>query len=276
LGSFDYNVRGLSQPDDWKPFGIPMGGQCHRLPVECGAGSGIEAVFLRGTLLGQGEGPQVVTITAKFELRRLLAFTNRAQKNLVFSAVQGINDTAKLIQAEVRKRAGRVFTIRKEKFIRRQLAIIKPFASVKKGQLSATISVGQKPRLLLGLFERGGERKPAKGKQVAIPITGSPARPTAQASVPKELQFKSLRLKRKRNRATGKSRFEGQQKTFTIPGVGVLQRTAAGVNRLLYLFASRTIRLKPRLGFLRTAEKIGRKKLDKLIASKFRKSNRRK
>jgi len=60
-----------------------------------------------------------------------------------------------------------------------------------------------------------------------------------------------------------------------VPGVGVLQRGERGENELLYLFASRKINLRKRLGFGKLAEKIGRKNLPLLIASKFRKTTRR-
>lgn len=243
----------------------------------------------------------MVTITAKFETRRLIAFTNRAKKNLVFSAVQGINDTAKLIQRKMRDRAGRVFTLRKEKFIRRQIAIIKPFASVKTGTLFAVVSVGQKKRLLLTQFERGGERKPVKGKRVAVPVTGGPARPSFRQPVLKQFTFRQLKLRKSKKRGgltkkrtrgqvkfaatrtgRGKVQWKGRLRTFILqetrkaPEGGVYQRVGPGRDdiRLIYSFA-RNVKIPQRLRFKDTAKKIGRKNLSKIIASKFRKSNKR-
>lgn len=178
------------------------------------------------------------------------------QRRLAYAVVNAINNTAKRIQDVERQRVEAEFTVRKKDFIRREAAIIKPFASVRQARAFAEIGVGQKPRLLLSAFERGAERKPftPAARSVAEPVVGGPARPQFTAQVPAELRMTRLRFDRNK---TGRRR-AGVTKTSTylVPQVGIFQRVSKEVTRAVYLF-TRGKKIKPRLEFVETAEKEG-------------------
>ncbi len=99
-------------------------------------------------------------VNLKIDSAPLILRLRNGQRRLAYAAVNAVNNTAKRIQAAERRRVEEEFTVRKKQFILRQAAVIKPFANVKQGRPYAEIGVGQKPRLLLSAFERGGERKP--------------------------------------------------------------------------------------------------------------------
>ena len=115
--------------------------------------------------------------------------------------------------------------------------------------------MGQRARLLLGEFEAGGERKPFKGKSVAVPITGGPARPTFESPVLEALRFKALRFRRAPGSRGGKKRYVGTLRTYIVPEVGVFQREGPGQSKLVYSF-EKDVRLKPSLGFVDTAQRV--------------------
>jgi len=142
--------------------------------------------------------------------------------------------------------------------MRREAAIIKPFASVKQGRPYVEISVGKKPRVLLSLFERGATRKPATSgaRRVAEPVVGGPARPEFRRPVTPEFKLRRLRFDRT---STGKRRAGVvATKTFLVPSVGIFQRIGEGAARAVYLFTTGK-RLRPRLRFVKTAERVAQK-----------------
>lgn len=176
------------------------------------------------------------------------------QRRLAYAVVNAINNTAKRIQAAERQRVEEEFTVRRKEFMRREAAIIKPFASVRQGRAYAEIAVGQKPRLLLSAFERAAERKPftPAARSVAEPVGGGPARPQFSQQVTPELRMGRLRFDRTK---TGRKRAGvARTKTYLVPEVGIFQRVARDATRIVYFF-SRGKRLEPRLHFVETAEK---------------------
>jgi hypothetical protein len=184
-------------------------------------------------------------------------------KQVTYVLVNTINKTAKLIQAEERKRVASQFKLRgKKEFILRQSAVIK-FASVKLERYVTTVSVGQKKGLLLPEYEAGGTRGPTRAgaKDVAVPIVGG-ARPFALADIPESLYIKQL-LGAGRGRARAR---KGQRAdVFVKPNVGIFQRRGSGV-RLLYAFTP-TVRLPAKLGFRYTADRVVRQAMGLLFAS---------
>lgn len=181
-------------------------------------------------------------INVKIDTRALKARTQREAKRLAFSTAQALNETAKEIQTAERVNLDRKFTVRKAGFLYRLIKIT-AFASPRKGRPFAEVAIDPtKKRVLLGLFEKGGEKEPAKGKSVAVPLTGSPARPSFKQPVQEEFTFRKLRFRRHRTK-TGQVQWKGEQRTFIIPGLGVLQRVGgkakSSVARLIYAFQRR-------------------------------------
>lgn len=233
----------------------------------------------------------------KFDLqidtKNLLLRMRNGEKRLAYGVANAINETAKRVQQAEFEHVDAEFTIRKRAFFFGTparpggvAARIKPFASVKQGRAYAEISVSQKARgsleLLLPVFERGGEKKPAKGKTVAVPVTGGPARPHFKDPVPRQFTFRGMglvayrgRKRLRRTTAPGRRRsvtlaaassvgqgaqWKGRHRTFLLrwtrhlPLGGVFQRTGPkkGDVRLVWAF-TRNVDLDARLKFVEVA-----------------------
>lgn len=191
-----------------------------------------------------------VNIDSSGLLRRL----PKSYKRLAYAAVNAINQTLRLIQTKERERVQVEFTVRKQEFILREAAKIKPFASVKQGRAFGEVAVGQKPRLLLSTFERGGTRQPSSGSTyIAAPVIGSPARPTFKSAVPAEFRMKRLNFEKTK---TGKARKAVREAgVYLIPDVGIFKRTGPETSQPVYFFVRSQV-LRARLRFMDTAKKI--------------------
>lgn len=247
----------------------------------------------------------------EFDVRQLQRkLDGLSEKNLRYAAAAAINESAKRVQLEARANLNRVFTIREatRQFMERQAAIIKPFAKPTATPF-AEVAVGQGRRLLLSEFEGGAPRRPftVGAKSVAVPITGSAARPTFGSRVPDELQLRKLNLKPKVTRAqrtslreatrglkgrqrtkfirdnqlqpdTKGAQIVGRQRTFIVRGVGVFQRTGPKDVRLLYKYTADG-QLRPTLKFLATAKQKGQgflvEEMEKAIANEIRRNEQR-
>lgn len=214
-------------------------------------------------------------ITPRLDVLGLVDKTYKAQKNLAYSVVQGINATAKMVQEAQRQELGQHFTLRTAKtktFMERQAAVIKPFASVKQGRLFAEVAVGQRPKLLLAGFETGAKRQPMKGSVIAQPVVGGPARPNFNEPVATAFTFRSLALKAVRDK-NGKKQYKGRHDTFTIAGRGVFQRLGPGRDavQLVYRY-DKEQQLPAKLNWMKTARDIAERWLDENITRAFLKS----
>jgi hypothetical protein len=205
----------------------------------------------------------------------------RYAKNLAYSTAQALNDAAKVAQARIRSTLRERFHIRKAAFMDRTIKIM-AFANVTAGRPFAIIGVDDtKKNLILSLFEDGGARLPFVGRNVAIPITGQAARPSASDSVRADLTFQALNFRRsktttttagravlKARRAAGNRKrrlggeyliWRGDSRTFILPSTrraplgGVFQRTGPGKDdvRLIYSFKA-NVRLRAALSFVAT------------------------
>lgn len=206
-------------------------------------------------------------INAKVDVAALADKTDKAQKKLAFSVAEGLNETAKQIQKAQQESLEAHFTLRtKRQFMVRQVAVIKPFASVKQGRLFTDVAVGEKPKLLLAGYEEGIERKPFKGSVIAKPVTGGPARPNFNDPIQDAFKFTKMGLKKVRpsksapaKAGPAETRYEGKNGTFTINGVGVFQRISSergkAAIRMVYAYAKKQ-KLPAKLGWLRTARTV--------------------
>jgi len=193
-----------------------------------------------------------VRIDVKIDTSNLKTRTLREQKRVAYSMSQALNDTALQIQTAQRVNLDKKFTVRKAGFMYRLIKI--KFASVPKDLPVAEVYVDNtKQRVLLGLFEDGGEREPAVGQNVAVPITGEAARPSFGQLVQDVFTFQKLKFKRKRG-GSGNV-LQGQQNTFLVPGVGVFMRTAKKVTELIYTFR-RPMKMAKKLGFVDIARQV--------------------
>ncbi len=211
------------------------------------------------------------------ELERLTA--GLGQRQIAFAAVNAINETAKLIQRVQRERVDDLFELRKPRtsqFIQRQAAVIKPFANVKDARPFAEVAVGQAPRLLLAVYEKGGEKTPVKGRRfVAVPVTGGPARRTFASPVAETLYLRKLNIRARKTKA-GAIQYKGRDRTFVLKRTdrnfygGVYQRVGPEREdvRLVYSFKQKP-RLRAMLGFQTTADRVAREWLDRNFREQF-------
>lgn len=227
------------------------------------------------------------TVNVQVDNAQLLLRLRNGEKRLAYGVTNAINRTVRRIQAAERENAEQGFTIRRQQFVLQNIAVIKPFASATQGRPYAEIAVGQKPRLLLSIFERGGARPLGTpgAKSAAVPIIGGPARPTFASQVPADFTFKSLsivkvregqvvktksgRSARERSKGLGFRRtvtskgnvqYKGAHRTFILkntvkaPAGGVFQRIGPGRDdiRMVYSF-KKDEQLKGRLNFVAVA-----------------------
>jgi len=176
----------------------------------------------------------------------------RGPKGVAYAVVGSINDTGLLAQKVVREHVQERFEVRKPEFTLKQAAIFKR-ASVRDARPYAEIFVGQKPRLLLSLFEAGGER-PKVGATQSVPVIGNAARPTFASIIPPALRTKQLAFKREFSKA-GPARYAGKLGTYTVPDVGIFQRHPGAHSELLYGFVHDE-RIKPELELEPTVQRV--------------------
>ncbi|MCI0620296.1 MAG: hypothetical protein L0387_01240 [Acidobacteria bacterium] len=212
-------------------------------------------------------------INVKIDTKALKATTQREARRLAFSTAQALNETAKEVQTAERVQLDRTFQVRKAGFIYRLIKITS-WASARQGRPYAEVAVDNtKKRVLLSTFEEGGVKEPAKGKHVAVPITGEAARPSFASTIEEGLTFKGMKF-RKHVTKRGKVQWKGRRGTFIIPDLGVLQRTAgkakSSIARVIYSFQNRP-KLKAVLNFVETA----RATFDRQWERQFRRAYRR-
>lgn len=215
----------------------------------------------------------------------LLRKLDGGEKRLAFAVAEAIRATALDVQNAERDHARDAFTLRGGRgtdFVLRQVAVITQFPKPTQGIAYAEVAVGQKPRLLLSQFETGGERLPFKGKSVAVPAIGGPARPSFSQAVPDAYRFTKLRL-RKTPRAEGAKvrRAEGRedvryglQGTYQIPGVGVFKTGGEGRKGIPVYWFVRDEKLPRELAFEATArvaaDRVFRLHLENEVTSTLR------
>lgn len=241
---------------------------------------------------------------ASFEISidsaKAVLFLKNGGRRLAYALVNTLNATAKEIQKAERAHAPQIFQLRKAEFVLRQLAIIQ-FASVARASYEARISVGRKERLLLGMFEAGGDRPAFKGRRVAVPIPGGPARPSISASVPDAFTFRKLQLRRvgaggRQNRrktstdvtlqartaSTGHVQYKGAHRTFILPWTrrapegGVFQRIGPepGDIRLVYSFRQH-VRIPADLRWMLIAMRVASTRAPQILAGEVDEAFRR-
>lgn len=162
-------------------------------------------------------------LDVQIDTSALKARTLREAKNLAYSTSQALNATAKDVQAAERAHMDRTYHLRRAGFMYRMIKIFQ-FSNARQGIPFVEIGVDKKPRLLLGVFEEGGQREPFKGHNVAVPITGSEARPGDMSTIPEQFTFRKMQFRR-HTTANGKVQWRGENHTFLIPDVGVFTRT---------------------------------------------------
>jgi hypothetical protein len=126
-----------------------------------------------------------------------------AEKQVAYALSVAINESMKRAQTKERAHLAEVFTIRRKTFVNQSVKITQ-FA--KKNTLLGEIAMdppGQKADDLFNKFELGATKKPIGGRNLAIPVLGSPIRKSKRTIVkpedrPRALLSGSQRGKRSR------------------------------------------------------------------------------
>jgi hypothetical protein len=134
-------------------------------------------------------------------------------KKMPYATNNALTRVAKEMVVEGQNEIAADFTIRK-RFILTRLKILQYSRA---NDLTTIVGIDAKVQgspLLLGMFEEGGTKEPQHGSELAVPITGSLARPRFQDQVKAALKYNALEIQ------SGK----GKRRTYVVPGVGIFER----------------------------------------------------
>lgn len=147
---------------------------------------------------------------------QLVLMLQNGQRRLAFGVVDALNATALRIRSAEEREVRDSFQVRRNEFWfgRAHAAAHILQASVPKGRRYTEVSLSAPPgrglignRFLAPMLTEGGVRKPftPSAARVAVPLTGSAARPSWASPVPKELEFRSIGLVKYRRNKRGKA-----------------------------------------------------------------------
>ncbi len=220
-------------------------------------------------------------------------------RNLAYSTAQALNDTAKEIQAQVRDHMAETFQIRtsaSRRLLDRSIKIM-AFANARAMRPYVLIGVDNtKDRLLLSMFEGGGDRTAFVGQNVAVPhVASSGARPTIESPVTRKFRFQNLNfqllpapgrkpsasaskraVKRRKGPSSTYFYWQGNsgafilQQTAKAPFGGVFRRVGKGRDdlRMLYSFRPST-KIKAELHFYRIAKTVAGERFQRNFRLRF-------
>lgn len=170
-------------------------------------------------------------INAKIDISGALRTFDTIKKKLSYASNSALTRIAKECIDEGQKEIAADFTIRK-RFILTRLQILQ-YSRV--NTLTTIVGINsdvQGSSLLLGFFEEGGTKTPEHGDVIAVPITGSPARPQFTSPIRNALKYTNLQIENKK----------GKRRTYVVEGVGIFERIRKGddpgATILIYKFES--------------------------------------
>ena len=225
-------------------------------------------------------------IKLDIDIAGALGLTDLLLKKIPYATNNALTRTAQeLVQVE-RDELKTEFQIRKQ-FILNRVRITKYSRADSlwtRVEIDTNVQGG---KLLLTMFEEGGEKSPELGSALAIPLTGGPARPSFAQSVRPSLLYKSLNMA-KHVTGLGKIQYKGDRRTFVIAGVGIFQRVSsksrgskgrkgsgakagdASSAVLIYSF-KKGVALHARMHFVKTAREFVAKTFGKIWREEFAK-----
>jgi hypothetical protein len=210
-----------------------------------------------------------MNLKTEIDISLAVKVTAEVIRKLPFAVNNALTRTAKEMVIAGQNELAIDFTLRK-KFILNRLKILQYSRT---SDLTAIVGIDTKVQgtpLILGYFEDGGTKEPDNGPGLAVPITGSPVRPTFSDSVVRALQYTKLQLQLA---ATG-NKIEGLKNTYVVPGVGVFQRVGPGngpdATVLIYKFES-SVPLKKRMSLTEVMTEIVNSRFDLIFNEEFEK-----
>jgi hypothetical protein len=158
-----------------------------------------------------------MNIKVDIDMESVVRLTAAVLRQLPYAANNAITRTAKEAVDAGQKEITADLQVRK-KFILNRVKILQ-YSKV--NNLTAIIGIDTKVQgapLILGFLEDGGTKEPTKGPDIAIPLTGEPARPSFPQPVVTSLRYTNLRFVNNK----------GRKGTYIIPGVGIFQQVSKG------------------------------------------------
>lgn len=219
----------------------------------------------------------------ELDISGALALTDLILRKVPYVTNNALTVTAKEVVETERAALTREFQVRKQ-FILNRVQIVK---YSRPNDLWTMVAINQNVaggELLLTMFEQGGEKTSEFGPEVAVPMTGGPARPAFAQTVRPSLMYKALNIE-KRITALGKVQWKGDRRTFVIPGVGIFQRGSGkrkgkraargdgekrgdGEITLLYSF-HRSVPLRARMHFVAVARELVQRRFPEIWREEF-------
>jgi hypothetical protein len=198
-------------------------------------------------------------INTEIDISGAVDLANRVLKKFPYATNTALAQVGKEIVEAERAELAREFQIRKQFFLNRVRIMQYPRAN----NLVLVVGIDKQVQggaLLLTEFEQGGTKTPTAGPELAVPITGGPARPSFSESIPRSLLYKQLQME-KHITKRGRAQYKGKRHTFIIDGVGIFQRTGPGKNdiELIYKFKT-SAQLRQRMRFRAIAQQIFRER----------------
>jgi hypothetical protein len=221
-------------------------------------------------------------IKTNVDISGALALTDLILKKVPYATNNALTRTAKELIDVERNELKTEFQVRKQ-FILNRVKIKQYSRPESLWTIVAIDKNVQGGDLLLTMFEEGGEKTSGLGSEVAVPLTGSAARPSFAQNVRPSLLYKSLNMQKTATRL-GKIQYKGDRRTFIIQGVGIFQRgsskkrgarSKAGSGSrdesgatLIYSF-KRGVPLRAQMHFVRTAREFVRSRFSDLWREEF-------
>lgn len=178
-----------------------------------------------------------------------------------FAASLALNNTAKAAQRGLQTHLASTFILRRADFVLKEAVKIPAFSTKTDDPMAVEVLATERADFM-HKFESGITKTSITGGALAVPIE---ARPSKSALIPRQLRPKQLQL---RGHATSgaQDQFKGKLGTFTIRGLGILQRLHGHIRgtRLLYLFR-RSAKTPPSLRY----QEIGRRIVAKVWPENF-------
>ena len=207
-----------------------------------------------------------MSVNVTIDATTLLKLSATVLRQLPYALNQAVNRTAKLAVEAGRLEVESHFQVRKQWIVNR----VKVLEYSRVGSLTAIVGIDPRVQgspLLLGFFEQGqgGEKNPSHGTDLAIPVTGGPARPSFPDPVLTQFRYTNLRFDQQK----------GRKRTFIIPGVGVFERVKSQTSRhddsivLVYLFRP-SAPLRTRMELRKVMEEMVRLKFGPIFSEEFR------
>ncbi len=201
-------------------------------------------------------------LSIKVDISIALKTFSTVTKKVSYATNNALTRVAKEMVDAGQKELAADFTLRK-RFVLTRLKILQ-YSKV--GNLTTIVGIDAKVAgspLLIGFFEEGGEKRPSRGGSIAVPLTGTAARPNFTSPIRGALKYANLQIQ------NGK----GKARTYVVPDVGVFERVGRGKESktvLIYAF-EQSAPLHKQMNLTEVMESVANSRFRQIFAEEFEK-----